>query len=694
MAVLIAGAIGAVLTTIGAIGAAAFITSSFGVALVAVGLGVGLTLVGGLLQRGQSPTQKPSDGQQAIKQPLAARTRSYGRVRVSGVVWWMAADNATPSTLYYGLAINHGVISSFVSFHIDENQVDLDVNDKVTTTPYSVYNTYLQHRLGNTPETRYDDLFTVFGIDNIRGDGVTSILSKITNPSDVTAFTKTYPNGRPLIRATINATPVWDPRDASQVLADPSTYVWSDNSVLCLLHYLLNADGYGMPYDRIAPNITEWIEAADICDEQIPLAAGNIGSRYRCAGTYALTDNPTDVVARFESTCDGRLWQKRDGSIGISVGKFKTPTVTLTPADIIGYTEMMYGQDPVKSIAGVRAQYMSPDHDYREHESEPWPNADAVLRLVQDRIIALDLLWVPNNAQARRLQKRAYIRATAVWRGTITTNLGGMQALDERWINITLPELAVNRSFEIEKLTYDRQTGICEFQVRSVDASIDNWVASEEGTAEAQTLAIDATFNKIGTTFDALGEGGATFGQTVVVFAENAGGVSGLPTIPTGWTRQFSVLNANNYNSAVYWKVIDGTEVLATFNAVSGPITAFMIDQLPNPQFNLSGQYEANVSQGGYAHTFDLTGISAPFIFFSSWGLGGSDFDSTNPVLETTTPNVTILDTFIQNRSAPYTLNVAAVVYGSNSVVPEQIRVSDANVSVNVIQSVFTMEPG
>lgn len=699
MAVIIATALGFVLTAIGAVGAAAFVTSTFGVALVAIGLGVGLTLLGSnVLQAGQSPIQKPSDGQQTIKQPLAARTRSYGRVRVSGVVWWMGADTLTPSTLYLGIAINHGEISNFYGFHIDENSVDLDVNDKVTTSPYSAYNVYLKHRKGLTPETKYGDINTVFGIDETRGDGVASILAEITNPADVTAFTKTYPNNRPLIRATIDATKVWDPRDAAQVRTDTSTHVWSDNAVLCLLHYLLSPDGYGMSYDRFQNNLAQWKAAADICDEQVPLLTVGTGSRYRVAGTYALTDNPKDVVAKFESVCDGRVWQKRDGSIGIAVGKFETPTITLTEDDIVGYEGLMFGQDQIASIAGIRAQYMSPDHDYREHEAEPWPDGGTVLALSEDRTAALDLLWVPSNSQARRIMKRAFIRATADWRGTITTNLGGLRALDERYINITIGEISINRSFEIEKFTFDRTTLTCELQVRSIDASIDNWVATEEGSAEEQVLSISKTFIKTGTTLNPLTEAGAVIGQVVFVF----GGTTttlGLPLVPTGWTRRLTATGAG-FDTAIYWRQIDGTEGVATFLNGAGPLTAVVFDGLTNPQFNSQSDFMTIFGVGSAEvpiNTLDGAGpghvVSTPFVIIGHWVIGIDSAALNSPQIEDDA-KVAIAERFIVNRTGSITQNVAVVIFGTDSIRGDVYHVSSQDQGANFMLAGLMAEPG
>lgn len=570
-----------------AIGAAvaaivAFSATTIGGIVVNLALGVGLALFTAALSRPDTPPlPTPSDGQTEIRQPLSPRVKSYGTVRVSGTVWWL---DAIADTLYLGLALNHGRIAEYLSFHIDENEVDINGSDEVTTTPYAANGVFLHSRLGAASETKYSEILSDFGVDDVRGDGVASILAVVEHPATAAAYQNTYPNGRPTIRATIKASVVWDPRESAQDRQTETTWEWSDNPIICLLNYLLSSDGYGIPWERVEPNLQQWKDAADVCDEMVPLAAGGSAARYRIAGTYRLTDAPADVVAKFCSTCDGRLWVKRDGSVGVAVGKFVAPSVTITNAQILGYSGLMRGQDPVRAIQGVRAEYMSPNHDYREHEAEPWPTGEDVLALGEDRTAALDLLWVPSPSQARRLMKRAYVRTQARWQGTIYTNLAGMRAIDERYINVQIDEIGVNESFEVGRITLHpgaEDGPACEIQILSVDASIDAWdETTEEGDADADTFSYVSSFSKTGTAVNVLTEAGAALGRVAYVFGANA---TGIPATPAGWSLVASIGPASGLAAAVYRRAIDGTEGSITVNSASGAIIVVLMQGMPNP---------------------------------------------------------------------------------------------------------------
>jgi hypothetical protein len=572
---------------------------------VNLAVSIGLSLLTAALTK--SPLPGPSDQQQEIRQALGPRVKSYGRVRVSGTVWWFAAIN---DVLTVGIAINQGRVSNFVSFHIDENQVDIDGTDQVTTSPYDGYTTLLHHRFGLTPETKYSEMLTDYGVDEMRGDGVCTLLAQLQNPGSAAHFQTLYPNGVPNLRVTIEASLVWDPRDPAQVRADPTTWGWSENPIVCLLDFLVSADGFGIrTYDLIARNLDQWIAAMNTCEELVPLVGGGFGQRYAIAGTYRLTDAPKDVLDRFMSVCDGRVWVKRDGSIGIAVGVFKEPTVVIDQAHVTGWSSLLRGQDPVTSIDGIRAQFMSPDDDYREHEAEPWPTGADVAEFDDQRVASLDLLWVPSNSQARRLMKRQFIRSRSEWAGTIFTDAYGLRALDERYVRFQIPELGLDQSFEITSFDFDPGALTCSLTVVAVDASIDAWDPSEEGPLEASLLAFAGHFEKVGTTLDVLGEAGGQIGHYAVVGCANQ---TGFPATPAGW-ELVGTDNTPFLFIAVFGRKLDGSETVTTFQSASGVILVNLFRGVTDAAF--SSVYAHAGTDAVNAPNWPSTGV--PFVVFT-----------------------------------------------------------------------------
>lgn len=648
--------------------------AALGRVVLRLGITLGLQLLSSALAPKRNPLPSPTNAQTEIQQPLSPRVCAFGQYRASGTVFWL---DAVLDVLYLGIAINHGQISEFVSFHIDSNEVDIDGTDKVTTAPYSANNVYLHHRLGLPTETKYSELLSAFGVDQMRGDGVTTILATIQNPSSAATYNTDYPNGRPTIRATYKARIVWDPRDPAQVRTDETTWQWSENPVLCLLFYMLSPDGFGIPWARFVNSIDMWVAAANVCDEPVPLLAGGTTARYRIAGQFRFTDDPTDVVNQALSTFDGKTWQRGDGSIAVIAGKFVTPTVTIRNQDIVAYETLAMGQDPLTEINGIRAQFLSPDYDYREHEAEPWPTGDAVAELTDDRTATLDLTWVPSVSQARRLMKRAYMRAVGAtdqipWNGTITTNAAGLRAMDERFINVQCDELGISGAFEVGQFTLDPAAVTCDIQISAIDASIDDWDVSEEGTGEGGAFAFVSSFAKVGTTLDVLAEAGGIVGLTCYVACANA---TGIAATPAGWQLVGKSGPSNGLAIGIFRRVLDGTEGIVTFGSGSGSIMAALFSGMPIPS-EVNVVASISTSQPSAQTPITGTAVTTPTLIVAYGATTADVADATFPELLDDTKTEIVGDrTIHHDTGAGITANFRFAIYGFDATLPGAIFV-------------------
>lgn len=656
--------------------------------LGSIALGLGLTLAVSFLTA--KPPVKPSDGQVESKDPLGPRRTSYGIVRMSGNVWFKAAIDRI---LYVGLAINHGRIGEIVTYHIDESIVDVDpVTSEVTTAAYDLNNdTFIFSHLGLATETVYADMLSDFGIPDMRGDGLFTILAEIRNPGSGEAFQQLFPSGLPLLRITFKATVCWDPRDSAQSRTDETTHTWSENLVVCWLNYLLNPDGYGIPWERIEPNLAEWKEAMDICDEQVDLKGGGTASRYRVAGTWLHTTPPKDVVKNFEIACDGRMWAKRDGTIGISVGKFKRPTVTLDDNDITGFSDLKNGVDPLFSIAGVRAQYMSPDHDYREHDAEPYPTGDVVAELSDERVLPMDLSWVPSHNQTRRLMKVSYNKQMAQWRGSITTLMSGIKAIDERWIRIKSKEVDdLDIIAEVSSFSINPADMTCQIEFISVTEDLYDFDAeTEEGEPDGGTFEVDSLGHQFGTTFDPLVDGGASVGDTVLVCNSSTGA---LPAAPAGWTAISTVALTNGIAMRSLWRRIDGTETAATFNTTAGPINWVILKNAGTPTF--LDIEAATQAAGGNKITDDKPSTPAPSLVLAYTVSLNDSENSLNVNIFNADFNDFDYDDFITNASPAISARLGLIHWTSQES-PEDFSINKiASADYATALMTFNMQPG
>lgn len=456
-----------------------FATTTLGSALISIGIGLAASYVASRLAAGKQDST-PQEGQINIRQAVGPRRSGMGRDRIGGTaVLYEAASDGYSCDIY---ALHDGEIDGFEAFYLGDDLVTLDGSGVVSHPDY--YHTAagqnvvsIQTRRGTLDQTAFGlSISKLPGVwtEAHRGLGVAA-LELICAPVGENDYQKAYPNGLASPTTVARLSRVYDPRNESTA--------WSPNSALGILFYLTYRYGAGLDFERhILPAIDLWAAAADVCDEAVPLAAGGTEPRYRLGGTFSHDDVPSAVLDDLLATCDGWLWQRGDGSIGFRAGKFYEPTVTIGEEHIRGYT-LQLGQAIEQTVTEVRVSYIEPAQDYAEADMDPWRNN---LEAVVGRSLARDvsLPWVRSHTQARRLAKRISIGEAAPRRGTVTTDLYGLNAMGERYINLSIPELFGNEIVPVEviDMEIDLMSG-ATITWREADPNIDDWnPEAEEGT--------------------------------------------------------------------------------------------------------------------------------------------------------------------------------------------------------------------
>lgn len=484
-----------ILSTLGATEIAGFAITAATASLVGNAAIVGSLLAASYLTRPDAP--KPSDGQVTTRQPIPPRRRNYGRVKVGGALMFSETTNGV---LYEVIAINQGEIDAFEEHWIGDIQVALAPDG--SATPVAAGNSafvnkgrkYLQIFMerGTDDDLGFPYLDTIFPgkwTAAHRGRGVAKVLL-ISAQCDSRDYTQVFPSGRPVYRAVIRASKVWDPRVGGQSKDVPSTWAWSENPVLQTLDYHRHKDGMGLAAQDATLFTTaaideDWIPSADICDEAIPLKSGETEPRYRCAGGYPLPSLPKDVLPQMFNTCQGQVFMRPDGAIGMRVGKSVTPSLIYDADEkhISNYSGFRKGDDLFLACNQVTAQFTGPDYDYQSTDVTPWRNEVDITARGQELTQSIDLSWVPSYPQARRLMKIEYYRKSPEWVGQFNSDLYALNGFGSRYLRLTLSDLEIeNLDCEITAFGIDPSAGTCPIGISSFNAIAYDWdPASEEG---------------------------------------------------------------------------------------------------------------------------------------------------------------------------------------------------------------------
>lgn len=520
-----------------------------GTATIVGNVALASAAVGGSLLLNRPDAPKPQDGQQTVRQSAQPRRRNYGLVKVAGPILF---SEVKAGRRYQVIALNADEIDGFEDHFFDQNGGDVDGSGTVTSGFRLGSHHYAQifTTLGTDADVAFEPLTTAFPTlwtAAHQGKRIAKVLTLFEQPK-AEDFTSVYPGGvPPIYRAVLRSAKVWDPRDQTQHRNDKSTWKYSVNAALHSLDYHRVKKGMGLAvFDDIfftdAAINEDWIPAAEICGDAVPLKGGGFGPRYACAGGYELPAPPKTVLAAIHSTCDGQTYQRSDGAIGFRVGKIIAPTVTLGDDEITGYDSLRRGPpNSLIPVNQVTAKYTASNLDFQENDAQAWRDEDAINDVGKEESRDIDLRWVFLHPQARRLMKLALARFNPEWSGKIITNLGGLRAWGERYIRVQIAELKIDATFEVTSIEISTASLKCSIGISSLDQSAFDWnPTTEEGSEPEPPL---------------QNEGGGGIAAPINVAASVDAGVititwtAAVPAFVTA-DAQYSVSGANNWFDA------------------------------------------------------------------------------------------------------------------------------------------------
>ena len=455
---------------------------------------------------------KPADGKAPKLQAIPPVIFAVGECRVGGAYMLWEEKNGA---LYGVTALVGHASDSIIRIYFGETYItaisgsytDAAAGGVVTDTNiddgrFVGETVRIGYRLGAATETAFGFITSALSTESVwtsshRGDGQTSIGFVYRSPG-AKEFTKRFPSGPPQPSAVGHWAKVWDPRDEAQNPANPATFTWSRNAALCLLWYLCFCP-YGPKWDyerAILPVVDRWIEEANICDEAVPLAIGGTEPRYEANGWATTETDPIAIVNALLAACDGHLAQHGDGTLILTVGKFREELVeTITDADIVGHT-VQYDVPEEDEINRLVPKFTYPATDYSDTVADYFESTADQMRAGRILSQEADLQWVTRWRQARRLTFREWKRLQQKVAGSFDLRLSAVNAIHARWVRVLSPlriPLLNNQIVENRRSILALQQGGFQMEWRKHPADIDAWTpASDEGAAPPVPLRPDS----------------------------------------------------------------------------------------------------------------------------------------------------------------------------------------------------------
>lgn len=393
---------------------------TLGAALVSTAVSVGLGLASYALQPKpeapapdpvdsvlQSPAAAPINGQRQIpvRQATPPRRYVYGKCRVGGAVFFQ--DNDNPN-LYIGTALSDGVIESVDAVYFGDVNIPLDGSgDAVSSSEYTGRFS-LEWDDGATDQTASATLLAAFPslIDSdFRQRGVARAVVTMEWGDDAQQHSVLWGNSvTPSF--LVRGVQVYDPREVSHDVADPTTWGYSSNPALCVAHALMHAWGVALSSDDIDWDTVE--AAADVCDATLTYN-GETRKIFELAGVFQAAADIAPQIAEMLSAFGGVI-VFNDGKYGIYADESRSSVWTVTDDDIIEFGEYTHAGELRNTWNAIKARYYDSDQGGVQITTPVYEDSTAI-SAEGLRETSLDFKFTPASHSAQILAYRTLQRS-------------------------------------------------------------------------------------------------------------------------------------------------------------------------------------------------------------------------------------------------------------------------------------------
>lgn len=344
----------------GAAIAAGGITAAFaagGLISFAANFGASMLLSGAA----QAMMPKPSVGQielQArtvtVREPVMPRQMVYGRTRKGGVITFLHSTGEKDKDLHLVVVLAAHRVKSIGAIYFEG---EMAINASGTPLGRWAGKLAVEKRLGGADQPAFAGLIAEAAhlwTPAHRLAGCAAIYLRLSYDPDA------FPGGIPNITVDLEGKDdILDPRTGARG--------YSENAALCVADYMAHTI-YGIGAGIGAADGIEsgsLIEAANICDEQIPLSGGGSEPRYSCNGVVSLSETPKTIIEAMLTAMAGRcIWQA--GQWHMRAGAYRIPTEILTSDDVReGGIALTTRQSRSANFNAVRGQFVSPENDWQ-----------------------------------------------------------------------------------------------------------------------------------------------------------------------------------------------------------------------------------------------------------------------------------------------------------------------------------------
>lgn len=406
------------------------------------------------------------------RNPLGSHKTIYGRTRVGGNIVYMATTNSN-KYLHMVIAVAGHEIDAFEAFYANDEEITINGSGVSSGTYGSKIR--VQYALGTHTTQPFTDLQS-----ETSGLGSSAWTSSHLMRGSALAYVRLeydqdkFPNGVPNFSFLVRGKKVYDPRSASTA--------WSANPALCLSDFLTN-DKYGLGC-VYADEIDEssLIASANICDQDVSLAAGGTENKYECHGVLSSSERPDDLINKILTSMAGKaVWSQ--GKWRILAGAYYTPTLTFNEGDLRSGIRVQTLVSRRENFNGVKGVFSSEQDNYIVTDFPQIVSSTAVAEDGGEEVLkSIELPMTTSVTMAQRLAKIELLRARQQITTVLPLKLQGLKANVGDIIQVNNTRLGWSaKNFEVVSINLSLgETPGVDLSLREVASDVFSWETSEE----------------------------------------------------------------------------------------------------------------------------------------------------------------------------------------------------------------------
>lgn len=303
------------------------------------------------------------------------------------------------------------------------------------------------------------------------------------------AFVRFYNSAKfssqPQLTAEIKGAKCYDPRSGARA--------WSNNAAIVIMDYLTRTIGntntpvsLGLNYNNVANtstdlDLTNFSQAANICDEQVQLLDSTYDARYTIDGAVSLGDNPIDILSLMVPSTGG-IFTYFDWKAKLFPAEYSASTAYIDQKWMTSSLQLVATNDAQTLTNTVRGIFNDQAQKYYSSDIPVYTDATA---LIQDNNKVfpedLQLPYVKNTEKAQRLAK-LYLKQKRAARNqfTVKLNPSGATLAPYDTVTVNYPRLAINsQTFKVLGHTEGLLGEGVSVILRPEDPAYYSWSASE-----------------------------------------------------------------------------------------------------------------------------------------------------------------------------------------------------------------------